>query len=373
MSDGYDYAIVGAGIYGLYAAKLVAAKGKRALIVECDDGPFRRASYVNQARVHNGYHYPRSYSTAIKSARYFDRFCKDFGFAINDRFRKIYAIPSRYSLTSGEQFAKFCRYANIPCDPIDPGKYFQKNTIEAAFETLEYAFDAASICTALYDHLKGTGLVDFTFNTHVDQAEKVENAYVLRLSNGTTVRAYNVINSTYAAINQVNQLFGFDKFRIKYEIAEVIRCRVSRELEDCGITVMDGPFFSVMPFGNTGFHTLTAVTFTPHKTCYGSLPRFDCQHANETCTPESLRNCNTCPARPHTSFPYMRQLAMKYLHQRYNIDYDSSLFAIKPILLASEIDDSRPTLIRSFSTEPGYTAVLSGKINTIYDMEQVIV
>ena len=29
-----------------------------------------RATYINQARVHMGYHYPRSYSTAIKSAHY---------------------------------------------------------------------------------------------------------------------------------------------------------------------------------------------------------------------------------------------------------------------------------------------------------------
>jgi hypothetical protein len=156
------------------------------------------------------------------------------------------------------------------------------------------------------------------------------------------------------------------------EIAEIIRCRVDPQLKDCGITLIDGPFFSVMPFGNTGFHTLTAVTFTPHKTCYSNLPRFNCQQANPACMPETLQNCNNCPARPQTSFPYMWQLAKKYLHQRYSISYDSSLFAIKPILLASEIDDSRPTLIRSFSKEPGYISVLSGKINTIYDMENVI-
>ena len=27
---------------------------------------------------------------------------------------------------------------------------------------------------------------------------------------------------------------------------------------------MDGPFFSIMPFGETGLHSLTSVTFTPH-------------------------------------------------------------------------------------------------------------
>ena len=43
---------------------------------------------------------------------------------------------------------------------------------------------------------------------------------------------------------------------------------------------MDGPFFSVMPFGKTGMHSLTSVTFTPHLTSYDLLPTFKCQEKN---------------------------------------------------------------------------------------------
>ena len=45
----------------------------------------------------------------------------------------------------------------------------------------------------------------------------------------------------------------------------------------------------------------------------------------------------------------------------------------KPILKASEIDDSRPTVIKTFSRAPTFVSVLSGKINTVYDMEEVLV
>ena len=138
MLKNYDYIIIGSGIYGMYAAKLISERsGLRVLIIECEDRPFKRASYINQARVHNGYHYPRSYSTAITSAKYFKRFCEDFDFAINNRFKKIYAISSKYSLTSSEQFQKFCRHAKIPCEEVNPDKYFDKNTVESALETLE--------------------------------------------------------------------------------------------------------------------------------------------------------------------------------------------------------------------------------------------
>ena len=45
---------------------------------------------------------------------------------------------------------------------------------------------------------------------------------------------------------------------------------------------------------------------------------------------------------------------------------------MKPILKASEIDDSRPTVIKQFSNSPTFISVLSGKINTVYDLDGVL-
>ena len=66
-------------------------------------------------------------------------------------------------------------------------------------------------------------------------------------------------------------------FGIKYEKCEIILCTVDESLKNTGITVMDGPFFSLMPFGQTGLHSLTSVTFTPHETSYDSVATFPCQ------------------------------------------------------------------------------------------------
>ena len=45
---------------------------------------------------------------------------------------------------------------------------------------------------------------------------------------------------------------------------------------------------------------------------------------------------------------------------------------MKPILKASEIDDSRPTVVRRYSDAPAFVSVLSGKINTVYDLDEVL-
>ncbi len=168
-------------------------------------------------------------------------------------------------------------------------------------------------------------------------------------------------------------MVGFEKFRIKYELCEIILCNVSDKLRQYGFTVMDGPFFSIMPFGKTGCHSLTSVTFTPHTTSYDSAPTFPCQaRSGGHCSPARLGSCNTCPAKPQSAFPYMANLARKYLREEYSFEYKDSLFSMKPILMSSEIDDSRPTVVRVYSQKPTFVAVLSGKINTVYDLDEVL-
>ena len=65
--------------------------------------------------------------------------------------------------------------------------------------------------------------------------------------------------------------------------------------------------------------------------------------------------------------------ARKYMKEEYDFTYDHSLFSMKPILKASEVDDSRPTVIKFACTEPTFVSVLSGKINTIYDLDEILV
>ena len=45
---------------------------------------------------------------------------------------------------------------------------------------------------------------------------------------------------------------------------------------------------------------------------------------------------------------------------------------MKPILMSSEIDDSRPTVVRTYTANPTFVGVLSGKINTVYDLDDIL-
>lgn len=369
----YDKIIIGAGLYGLYSALFAGRNGEKVLVLEHDEAPFMRATYINQARVHMGYHYPRSYTTAIKSAGYYDQFHEDYNFCINDGFDKIYAVANNFSWTNAKQFIKFCQDSEIPCRMINPEDYFREAICEGAFVTKECTYDAKVLMSHMLEELQQMSDVEFLFNTRIAEASKTESQYRITLEDGQQFSTGFLLNATYASVNQVISKLGFEKIGIKYELCEVILCKVSDELKDVGITVMDGPFFSLMPFGQTGFHSLTAVPYTPHKTSHEDLPTFECQaRSMNTCSPKQLGNCDTCIAKPKTAWPFMHGMAKKYLKEGINIDYVKSLYSIKPILKTSEIDDSRPTIIKEHSVNPTFVSVLSGKINTVYDLNDIL-
>lgn len=372
----FDKIIIGGGLYGLYSALFCGMNRKREgiLVLEYEPFPFSRSTYINQACVHMGYHYPRSFSTAIKSAHYFERFNKDFSDCILSDFDQVYAISSDFSWTAAEQFKKFCDQADIICDEIAPEKYFQKGKCSAAFLTKEYTYDAHLLKNKILNKIALYKNIKLVYNTRIEAIRQVDNEYHIILADGSSYKTSFVLNATYASVNQILQKLNFEPFKIKYELCEIILCNVGQELKRVGLTIMDGPFFSIMPFGKTGYHSLTSVTFTPHVTSYHDVPTFDCQKdcSQGFCSPAQLGNCNMCSAKPLSAWPYMSKLAKKFMKPELSFTYDKSLFSMKPILKASEIDDSRPTVIKEFSKTPTFISVLSGKINTVYDLNEVL-
>lgn len=375
-----DKLIIGGGLYGLYSALYCAKRGQQVTLLEIEEEPFKRATYINQARVHMGYHYPRSLSTAMKSAGYFKRFVEDYGFCIHDKFKQVYATSSHFSWTDAEEFRKFCKSAGIPCMDVPVGQYFQEGLCDGAFLTEEYTYDAHILRDYLLEELRAFPNASLQFGREITRILRQSDCYEVYAMHEGTEEVYSapfVLNATYASVNQVlRKMEGVDTtdFGLKYELCEIILCNVDERLHNVGLTVMDGPFFSIMPFGKTGYHSLTSVTFTPHKTSYDPVPTFECVKKG-ICKNGWLGNCNDCPEKPESAWEYMSALARKYMQTDLTFQYVESLFSMKPILKASEIDDSRPTVIKVIEAEAGgpkFVSVLSGKINTVYDLDEYL-
>ncbi len=370
----FDKVIIGAGFYGLYSAIKCGENGESVLVLEYDDEPFKRATYINQARLHMGYHYPRSIATALKSASYFDRFYQDYKECILDDFEQIYAVSSKCSYTNAKQFKKFCQAANIICQEIPVERFFKNSQCESAFETREYTYDAQLLKQKLLTQIYDCKSITLKYNVRIKDIRQQNRKYTITLNEGTRYKTEFLLNTTYASVNQILRYLDYQPYKLKYELCEIILCNTGEKLKKLGITVMDGPFFSIMPFGKTGFHSLTSVSFTPHETSYNKMPVFECQKrcVPGYCSALQLGNCNHCNSKPDSAWSYMSALAHKYLKDEYVFDYKESLFSMKPVLKKAENDDSRPTVIRVENETPKFVSVLSGKINTVFDLDEVL-
>lgn len=367
-----DVVIIGSGIFGLFAARQFARRGKSVVVVERDSAPYRRASLINQARLHQGYHYPRSLETGHSAREFYQKFRDEFSFSMGQKFQQIYAIANLGSMTSAKAFESYCEAVGLPLRDFNPIEFLKGNKIERAYLVEEETFDASVIAESLLSEMRTHRNVHILTGVEIEHVHQRDHGFLLKLESGEVLEARAVVNTSYAGINQVHQKFGYSHFSVEYELAEILTGDVPEKFKDIGVTVMDGPFFSLMPWGQSGRHSLSAVQMTPRYTSKGPLPLFPCMKRRPDCSPQILRNCNDCPVQPATARVEMMDIARSFLVADFSMQNIQSHFAVKTLLASSEYDDSRPTIVQSINATPPFVSILSGKINTVFRIEELV-
>jgi len=358
----FDAVVIGGGFYGC-AIAIYLAKNRgfqRVLIVERETSLLKRASYNNQARVHNGYHYPRSFTTAYRSRLNLPKFVRDWPEAINQEFTKLYAISKRNSKVTAKQFVRFCTDIGAEIEPADPEmrKLFEPRLIEQVYLVKEYAFNSDFIASRARKELQELG-VGLLLESEVESISKTSSGELSVIVKGkdnalTAVSSRYVFNCSYSGINQLKGDFPGVKTELKQEITEMALMKMPAPLAGLGITVMDGPFFSLMPFPARGLHTLSHVRYTPHL-----------QWRDE---PGVSPYAKLTDYRRVSQVDRMVRDVSRYLPSLSNAQYIESLFEVKTILMKNEGDDGRPILFEKYEALPRCFSILGGKIDNIYDV-----
>jgi hypothetical protein len=361
---------LGGGLFGCFSALVLADRGHDVILVEQDPGLLQRASTINQARLHSGLHYPRSILTAKESYGLYQKFRNRWPEAVRD-FNQIYAVASRNSKTSGEDFAEFIDRLGLSTQEVDPETWFHPGTISRAFKVEEPSFDASKLRESLLKEITERPNIKVLLNSRVERGVIDHNKVQLILSDDSVMEAEGIVIALYASTNAVRNSLGLTPLPITFELTEVIIGKVIPELRNLGFTVMDGPFWSMMPYGVGDKVSLTNVGLTP---LARSAPeaRFPCQLLRFDCSSIQLQSCSNCSFRPESLATHQIQHMAAYLKQASGFTPSESLLTVKAILSTSEIDDSRPTLVLK-EERNRITTIFSGKVTTVFDLEQELV
>lgn len=367
--------IIGAGIFGLYTALELSKAGHEITIYEQKDEAFKGASFVNQARVHRGYHYPRSSETAMQCIKNYKRFEDEFAFAINKEFEKYYCISSDDSKVSKNEYLNFLNSHKLSYEVVENDQLeFDILNVDLIVKVPEYSFDANRIKIYLLNQLELQHIV-VLYNHRVVKGSFDKNYKTIYFHNSFGEKSSNhevVINATYSNVNGINQMFKVAKLPLAFELCEMIQVKTP-ELENIGITIMDGDFTSVMPFGFSGFSTISNVRRTPHERSDTDLPIFNCNKNANNCKPENTDICLECALRPNTSFLEMRAFASKFIPSLSKMEFVQSMIAVKTILNNVESTDSRLTKVFFDQNIDGYITILSGKVDTIFEVSEAVI
>ena len=359
----YDAIVIGGGFFGsVISLYLARTKGlKNISLIEQSGSLLSRASAKNQARVHHGYHYPRNFNTAYRSKINYPRFELDWSFAVSHHHQKLYGIPRSGSNISAQFFVGFAERlgAELVSAPAHIKKSFNNSIIKDVYVATEAVFDASLLSDYLYGEISKSH-VELMLNNKVTEMHRAKNQPFIDLIVKDTnlksrnLRAKKIFNCTYSNLNTLSGDFTGVRVGLKHEICEMALMKLPEELAGYGVTIMDGPFFSIMPYPSRKAHTLSHVRYTPHTSW---------QDRKDISPYERLDGYSQ-----ETRHQLMVRDVCRYIPSMLHAKYLDSIFEVKTVLTRNEMDDGRPILFEESLDVPNCYSVLGGKLDNVYDV-----
>jgi hypothetical protein len=346
--------VVGAGFFGLTAALNLARDGHKVEIHERNSNAMQGSSLFNQARVHGGYHYPRSLSTAARCRANYERFKGEYQEAILSSFESIYAIAADSKVNS-QKFSRLMKMIGAPIEILARSQLeqFDRSLVSAAFNVAEVAFDSSILLRMLLERLSSLD-VEIKFGSEVTEIKNgvigVNSGVQLTTASGEKNTFDYAIVATYG-LDTIDRGQIFNE-NFSYEVCELARIVPPHALRSTAVTIVDGPFWSLTPWPVFKGHVLTHVKYTPHARFKNYLGAKNFLSSYKTSRAEMMIR---------DSSRYMPGMAeCKILGSEYTI---------KTILKKKDHDDARPIFVRR---DGQILSILGSKIDSIYDVEDTV-
>ena len=245
---------------------------------------------------------------------------------VND-FPNYYSIAKNQSQISSLEYKIFCNKAGISYHSEYPSSNIMNPLlIEDSFRVEEPIFDWEILKNIIKNKLSNSQ-VKLNLNTKFDQSYLTKYDFI--------------INCAYSNINEVNKIMNLPL--LKFKLQDVIIPIFEYNHSKIGLTVMDGPFCSIMPKGNTPnqfllYHAKYSILKETE-----DLILFPSENIED--------NLKIIKEDSSNYFPFLKKVKF--------IDYWRTIRAI-PIVK----NDERLSKIITYQSNPNFITVFSGKIST---------
>ena len=339
--------VIGAGLFGSSVAATLADKNVSVDLVEAEDDIMKLASRVNHNRIHLGYHYLRSIDTAEQSIEGLLSFLFHYGDAVLYQFPNYYAIAREGSKTTPAEFLNFCENVGIGYDEEMPAdNLLNAGSIEACFRVPEPVWDFFTLKKILKKKLNNPKINLFFKTKCIGLKVLSDGQFEAKLNTG--IKNYDVvINCTYSNINQINSYLGLPPKKLLYE--DVMIPVFKYPSTAFGLTIMDGPFCSVMPRGMKKnefllYHVKDSLLDTKLAMEKPEFPRLNI-------TDEQLKAPGSIYDRSSFFMPFLKHVQLAGYNRTTRTVYEND-------------DDARLTELYSYDGLNNYFTILSGKVTT---------
>ncbi len=339
-------AIMGAGLFGACCA-LELAPDFDVTIFERHPGILTEATFNNQWRHHSGFHYPRSFETVKEIQQTKEEFRAVFGQEI------IRDIPSFYCTSvfareiTRDRYLQACRANGLDFEITSPPDHvLDPSRVNLCLRTDEGVFDFHLLHQILLARLSSHPAIDLRLSTSVSDVrldQSLAKVLTFQSANQSSSQSFDfVINATYTNKNLLATWLGLPIEPIRFDLCEMLVLEL--DLDPIAITILDGPFTSLVGTGNRGEFLLSHIHESILKSSTppdGLPPAWGPFSSNRE---GLLRECK------------------RYLPILSSARVLDSRFATRAVRANSEDYDGRPTVIRPLGF--GCWSILGGKIVT---------
>jgi len=341
-------AVVGAGIFGATIALKLAEEGFKVTLFEKSADILMGASLNNQNRLHLGYHYPRDMDTALQCKKGFDDFIEMFPKCVVGDFPNSYFIAKENSLTNFNEFTKFCDSLGRPYTKLDVNTFpVEVRNVEGGILCDEVVYDVRLLREIIKEQLLQSSVI-LKLDANVEKIKKKSNGFDLNFND--ELKSFDfVINATYADINSFTLKLGYDvqEYQYEYTVVPILRGK----FPNCGVTIMDGPFMTILPYGATGDFLLYHVNFSVVERKIGHLLDAEWRGANQG----PLKKMNL-----QKYFEKMITTCKDFIPSLENALVIGYLSGPRMVRANRDQTDERPSLVEAYGR---YFTVFSGKVD----------